>query len=139
METHLKSDEIHERLQQVRDSLLKLHKTLVDSERATYEKTFGKIPSSNQFLNLVMNDPWFAWLHPLSQLIVSMDEALDEKEPLTAGKVDALVKESSALLIASEASEGFARHYFDALQRDPDVVFAHADAAKLFNPKKSAA
>jgi len=41
--------------------------------------------------------------------------------------------------IASEASEGFARHYFDALQRDPDVVFAHADAAKLFNPKKSAA
>lgn len=137
METNLKSAETRERLQQVRNALLKLHKALVDSERATYEKTFGKIPSSNQFLKLVTNDPWFAWLHPISMLIVSMDEALDEKEPLTADKVDALVKESSALLVASETSEGFGRHYFDALQRDPDVVFAHADAAKLFNPKKS--
>jgi hypothetical protein len=136
MEKNLKSGEIHERLQQVRDALLKLHKTLVDSESATYEKTFGKIPSPNHLLKLLTNDPWFAWLHPLSLLIVSMDEALDEKEPLTADKVNTLVKESSALLVTSETSEGFARHYFDALQRDPDVVFAHADAAKLFNPKK---
>lgn len=138
METNLKSGnkETRERLQQVRNALLNLHKTLVDSERATYEKTFGKIPSANHLLKLLTNDPWFAWLHPLSLLIVSMDEALDEKEPLTAGKVNALIKESSTLLVASESSEGFGRHYFDALQRDPDVVFAHADAAKLFNSKK---
>jgi hypothetical protein len=129
--------EIHERLQQVRDALLKLHKTLVDSERATYEKTFGTIPSPNHFLKLLTNDPWFAWLHPISLLVVSMDEALDEKEPLTAEKADALLKQSSALLIASEAGEGFSRQYFEALQRDPDVVFAHADVVKLFNPKKS--
>ena len=134
---NLKSD-TYQRLQQVRDTLIKLHKTLVESETATYEKTFGKIPSPNHLLKLLTNDPWFAWLHPLSLLIVSMDEALDEKEPLTAGKVNALVKESSALLVASETSEGFARHYFDALQRDPDVVFAHADASKLLSPRKSA-
>lgn len=139
METSLKSSEMRDRLQQIRDALIKLHKTLVESESATYEKTFGKIPSPNHLLKLLTTDPWFAWLHPLSLLIVSMDDALDEKEPLTAGKADALVKESSALLVASENSEGFARHYFDALQRDPDVVFAHADAAKLFNPKKSKA
>ncbi|SRR5581483_891306 len=139
METNLKSSEIHERLQSVRDALLKLHKTLVDSETATYEKTFGKIPSPNHLLRLLTTDPWFAWLHPISLLIVSMDEALDKKEPLTADKVNALVKESAAMLVASETSEGFARHYFDALQRDPDVVFAHAEAAKLFKPKKTSA
>jgi hypothetical protein len=141
MPMNLKSEnkEIRERLQQVRNALLKLHKTLLDSERITYEKTLGKIESPNQFLNLVINDPWFAWLHPLSQLIVSMDEALDEKKPLTAAGVDSFVKQSGGLLVASETGEGFSRHYFDALQRDPDVVFAHADAAKLFNPKKSAA
>jgi hypothetical protein len=136
---NLKSAETHARLQQVRNALLKLHKTLVDSETATYEKTFGKIPSSHHLLKLLTSDPWFAWLHPLSLLIVSMDEALDEKEPLTAEKADALVKESAALLVASEENQGFGRHYFDALQRDPDVVFAHADAAKFFNPKKSSA
>src|SRR6185369_503726 len=115
------NSETHERLQQLRDRLLALHKILVESEQEDYEKTFGKVSSSNQLLNLVMSDPWFAWLHPLSQLIVSMDEALDEKEPLTNAVVDALVKQSSALLVASEAGEGFPRHYFDALQRDPDV------------------
>lgn len=131
--------ELHERLQQARNALLKLHKALVDSERATYEKTFEKIPSANHLLRLLTTDPWFAWLHPLSLLIVSMDEALDEKEPLTAEKAGALVKQSTALLVASETSEGFGRHYFEALQRDPDVVFAHADAAKLLSPKKTSA
>lgn len=130
--------ETHDRLQRLRDRLLTLHKTLVESEQEDYEKTFGKVSSANQLLNLVMNDPWFAWLHPLSLLIVSMDEALDEKKPLTNESVEALVKQSSALLVATEAGEGFSRHYFEALQRDPDVVMAHADAAKLFHPRKPA-
>jgi protein-disulfide isomerase-like protein with CxxC motif len=65
-----------------------------------------------------------------------MDEALDEKEPLTAAKVNAFVKESRQLLVSSETGEEFSRHYFEALQRDPDVVFAHADVTKLLNPKK---
>jgi hypothetical protein len=123
---------IRKRLEEVRHALLTLHKTLVDSERVTYEKTVGAIRSPNQFLQLLTNDPWFAWLQPLSQLIVSMDEALDAKEPLTEAAVDAAVKEANVLLSPSEIGEGFAHHYFDALQRDPDVVIAHADVMKLF-------
>ena len=119
MGTNLKISKTHDRLQQVRDALLKLPKSLVDSERATYDTTFGKISSANHLLKLLTTDPWFAWLHPLSLLIVSMDDALDEKEPLTGEKANALMKESCALLVASETSEGFARHYFEALQRDP--------------------
>jgi hypothetical protein len=38
--------------------------------------------------------------------------------------------------VASESGEGFSRHYFDALQRDPDVVMAHAKAARLFRPRR---
>jgi hypothetical protein len=66
-----------------------------------------------------------------------MDEALDGKEPLTAANVDAAVKEASLLLAASETGEGFSHHYFDALQRDPNVVIAHADVMKLFGQRKS--
>jgi hypothetical protein len=84
-----------------------------------------------------MNDPWFAWLQPLSQLIVAMDEVLDAKEPLSDTDADALIKKASQLLVATEAGEGFSRHYYDALQRDPDVVLAHAEAARLFSPRKS--
>jgi hypothetical protein len=140
MPTNLKPDnkELRERLQLIRNALLKLHKALAESDRDTYEKTFGKVSSPNQFLKLLTGDPWFAWLHPLSLLIVSMDEALDEKEPLTATKVNALAKESRQLLAPSESGEEFSRHYFEALQRDPDVVFAHADVTKLLKAKKSA-
>jgi hypothetical protein len=125
------------RLEELRHALLALHKTLVDSERVTYEKTVGAIGSPSQFLKLLTTDPWFAWLQPLSQLIVSMDEALDAKEPLTEAVVDATVKQANVLLSASEIGEGFAHHYFDALQRDPDVVIAHADVMKLLGRPKS--
>jgi hypothetical protein len=126
---------IQQRLQPLRDALLKLHKALVDSERVSYEKTIGAIQSPNQFLQLLAHDPWFAWLHPLTQLIVAMDEALDEKEPLTMAGVDALVNQTRGLLVASETGEGFSRHYDEALQRDPDVVLAQAEVAKLLGPR----
>jgi hypothetical protein len=124
------------RLEEVRHALLDLHKTLVDSERVTYEKTVGKIGSPNHFLQLLTDDPWFAWLHPLSQLIVSMDEALDAKEPLTDTAIEATIKGANTLLTPSEAGEGFGRHYFEALQRDPDVVIAHADLMKILTRPK---
>ena len=127
------------RLLELRNALLDLHKALVDSERVSYEKTIGAIPSPHHFLQLLTRDPWFAWLHPLSQLIVAMDEALDEKEALTSAGIDALVNQTRLLLVASEDGDGFSKHYFDALQRDPDVVLAHAKAAKLFRARKGPA
>jgi hypothetical protein len=124
-----------QRLSKVRDALLHLHKTLVDSERQRYEKTIGAIQSPNQFLQLLTNDPWFAWLHPLSLLVVSMDEALEEKKPLTTAMVDALINRASQLLVAEEDSNDFPGHYDNALQNDPDVVFAHAEAMKSIGRK----
>jgi hypothetical protein len=134
-------ENFRERLTRLREALLHLHKALVDSERIGYEQNIGTIPSANHFLQLLTNDPWFAWLHPISELIVAMDEALDtkSKNPLTAERADELVKRTRTMLVASETGEGFARHYFDALQRDPDVVMAHANAAKLFRPARSEA
>lgn len=124
----------------LRDALLHLHKTLVDSERISYEQTMGRIPSPNHFLQLLTNDPWFAWLQPLAQLIVAMDQAIDSKtDPLSPATAEALVTQARELLVASDAGEGFPKHYFDALQRDPDVVLAHAQAAKFFNRKKRGA
>ncbi len=131
-------ENFYERLAQLREALLALHKALVDSERVSYEQNIGTIPSANHFLKLLTDDPWFAWLHPLSELIVTLDEALDAKTntPLTAELASALMKRTGELLVASETGEGFARHYFDALQRDPDVVMAHAAAAKWFRPRR---
>jgi len=40
------------------------------------------------------------------------------------------------LLVATEGGEGFSRHYDEALQRNPDVILAHAAVAKLIRIKK---
>ncbi len=124
-------DGVRQRLAELRDALLHLHKALLESERASYEQTFGKIHSPYQFLQLVTADPWFAWLRPVSQLIAEMDEVLEAKESLAVAGVDALVVRAKTLLIPTVDGEGFSQHYDEALQRDPDVVFAHAAAAKL--------
>ena len=130
---------VRQKLSEVRTALLELHKSLVDSERVSYEKTVGPIQSPSQFLQLLTNDAWFAWLQPFSQLIVAMDVALDEKEPLTPAGVEALEKQTSLLLVASENADGFSGHYYAALQRDPEVVVAHAEVVKLIKLHKASA
>ena len=123
-------------LQELRDALLDLHKMLIDSERAVYETNVGPIKSPHHFLQLLSNDPWFAWLRPISQLIVAMDEALDADEPLTSDSVDALMNEPVFLLLPAERGGEFGERYMAALQRDPHVVLAHAQVAKRIGSRK---
>jgi hypothetical protein len=121
---------VRQGLAELREALLRLHKALIESERAGYEKIFGRVASPYQFLQLLTDDPWFAWLRPVSQLVIAMDETLDAKEALGVAGVKALASEAKALLVASADDDGFSGHYDAALQRDPDVVFAHAEVAK---------
>jgi hypothetical protein len=126
-------------LAELREALLRLHKALIESERAGYEKTFGRIASPYQFLQLLTNDAWFAWLRPVSQLIAVMDEMSDGKQALTAATADGLAMRAKSLLVAVPGSDGFSGHYDEALQRDPDVVFAHAEVARLMRTQTSRA
>ena len=129
-------DPVRQRSLELRKALLALHKALIDSERVTFERTMGHIHSPNHFLQLLTSDPWFTWLQPLSSLIVSIDELLDQKEPLTIGDLDALISQSGRLLVPVEHGDGFSGHYFEALQRDPHVVLAHAEAVRFLGPRK---
>jgi len=122
-----------ERLATLRNGLLKLHKALLDSERARYEHDVARISSSGQLLNLVLHDPWFAWLHELSELIVLIDETLDGDEPAGPTEAGRLLAQARTLVTPAEFGNGFRKQYFDALQRDPDVVIAHGAAVKLMD------
>ncbi|MEP7153504.1 MAG: hypothetical protein ABI856_17525 [Nitrospira sp.] len=112
-------------------SLLRLHKALLDGERVSYERVHGRIPSNGAFFQLVLGDAWFAWLRPLSQLMARFDELCEEDEDSSHAEIAELMDSARALLTPSEAGEGFARHYYDALQREPDVVLAHAATRAL--------
>jgi hypothetical protein len=121
-----------QRLTDLRNGLLRLHKSLLDSERAAYERDVARITSTGQYLNLVLSDPWFNWLHDLSQFIVLVDETLDFKEPATPEDADRLIARARELVSPSEEGAGFARRYFEALQRDPAAVLAHRDMMQVF-------
>jgi hypothetical protein len=125
------SDSIHQRLTDLRNGLLGLHKTLLDSERGIYERDIARISTSGELLNLVLYDPWFAWLHELSEFIVLIDETLDAKEPPNGIDAERLIAQAGELLAPNENGNGFAKGYFEALQRDPDVVMAHAQMRKV--------
>ena len=127
------ADPTRERLTELRNGLLKLHKTLLDSERAVYERDVARITSSGQYLNLVLHDPWFAWLHELSKFIVLVDETLDFDDPPTASDAERLIGQARELIMPSENGSTFARSYFEAIQRDPAVVLAHRDMMRVFS------
>jgi hypothetical protein len=118
-------------LTELRHALLTHHKALLDSERARYDHDVERVASAGQMLNLVLHDPFFAWLHELSELIVMIDETLDADEPATAADAARLLAQARTLLTPVEAGNGFRGQYFDALQRDPDVVIAHGSAVKV--------
>jgi hypothetical protein len=112
-------------------ALLRLHKALLDDERVSYERVHGRIPSNGAFLQLVLGDAWFAWLRPLSQLMATLDELGEEGESPDGTGIATSIASIRTLLIPSEEGEGFGRQYYDALQRGPDVVLAHATVRTL--------
>ncbi len=125
------SSPLHRTLTEVRHGLLGLHKALIIAEQLTFERIYGRIDSTSQLLQLVMNDPWFTWLHPLSNMVVRIDEMVDSDEELAVEDVAILLTEVRALIRPSEVGDGFGRSYYEALQRAPDVVMAHCEMKKL--------
>jgi hypothetical protein len=109
---------------ETRSALLALHRALVERERRDYEKIHGRV-SSGDFLQGLIHDPAFAWLQPLTTLIVRLEELEDEgKEADIAAALAALRK---LLTLAPERSE-FHRRYAARVDQDPDVAVAHGIA-----------
>ena len=133
MENDRASDETRDSLKVLRQGLLRLHKTLLDFERRDYERARGRIANSYEFLQLVLKDPWFDWLHRLSELIVQIDETLDahSETPATEADAKALIERAKALLVPAETGSEFQKNYFLALQQSPDVVLLHSEVMKL--------
>jgi len=128
----------HENLTQVRRTLLDLHKALIDRERAEYEKTHGSVTAA-EMLHLLIRDDRFSWLHPISALIVRVDELLsnasERRRPNPAlpamtpdqasAESAALLRETRDLLTGEGAPDGFRDRYDAALRRDSAIVLMH--------------
>lgn len=120
-----------QRLETLRHGLLKLHKILMEDERAAYERVHGRAAPA-QLLQLLLTDKQFAWLRPVSELIVRIDELLEAEEPGSDG-ADLIVAARSLLVPREDGSE-FERKYHNALQHQPDAVLQHRALSAAFRP-----
>ena len=123
-------------LSDLRQALLRLHKILLDWERSGYERIHGR-QSSQELLQALLNDPQFAWLRPMSQLIVRIDELLGDKTPPMRNDVDAVVSQVRSLTTARQDGDIYERRYDMALQEIPDAVFAHRDLLALLKEDRT--
>jgi hypothetical protein len=121
---------VSDSLKAVRHSLLRLHKILLDWERAAYERVHGR-QTSNALLDALLNDPQFAWLRPISQLVVRIDEMLEDDIPPGTNDLEAILAHVRDLTAPNETGNAYEQRYFAALQNNPDAVFAHRDVVAL--------
>jgi hypothetical protein len=115
---------------ELRKALLHLHKTLLDWERAAYERVNGRA-SAAELLKVIVEDPQFAWLRPISELIVRIDSTVDTEEPDAIIDVDALLARAREVVSPGESGTAQAQRYLAALQEHPDAVFAHRAVTSL--------
>jgi len=125
-------------LTDLRRALLPLHKTLLEWERKTYEREHGRKMGAGELLQIIMTAPQFAWLRPISEVIVRIDQALDEEAPDTTVDVDAIIIQARRLVAPDQTERPYAQRYLTALQEVPDVVVAHGKVTAILkeNPPR---
>lgn len=61
-------------------ALTDFHRALIERSRRDYELDIGRALSPSEQLQLLLTNPEFAWLRPLSSLIVTLDDLPGESE-----------------------------------------------------------
>jgi hypothetical protein len=117
-------------LREGRNLLLQLHKMLVDFEREGYEMINGQM-TSGQFLNLLLEDPGFAWLKEFSNLIVVVDEMFAQKDGFDKSAVDAELERLRDLVALKDVDDSFRTRYQYALQESSEIAGKHAELKTL--------
>jgi hypothetical protein len=115
--------------------MLDLHRAILAAERATLERIHGRLGGA-EFLQIAADDPKLAWLAPLSELVVALDEA--EAGGEEARDREALIERARRLVAPPDPGTPFGRRYLSLLQRSPEIVVAHHAATQALGPAPGA-
>jgi len=112
--------ELRAALREISKALIPLHRHLIDAARSDYAFAYNTGATPSQLVELLQNDPFFAWLKPLTAVIVDIDEMARRD-----------FEEASVLAIPRRIEKMFvAEQYVATLQRDVEVAGAHAVVRK---------
>lgn len=111
----------------VRHSLLDLHKHLISAVQQDFEKLHGRVAGPGALLQLLLSDPLFSWLRPVSIMLAELEE-LDEAEDTVwdAEKLADIRNTIEHWITDTGDGNEFTTNYLAFLQNDPELVMAHA-------------
>jgi len=117
-------------LEAVSRALQRVHKEILEAEGAYLP---GR--SALTLLDRLLNDPEWAWLRALSNLIADLDEVLAEDEDVTTGKATIAAGRVRALVfgIGEPRDEAFLARYRPLLQHSAALASAHGELKRLVN------
>jgi len=110
-------------LRETSKTLLPLHRALIDAAKTDYVAATMLQVTPTELLRLITDDPFFAWLKPVTSLIVDIDEMA--RKDFEAADV-AAIADRIEKLFGPTADAEFAAKYVPILQREVDVAIAHA-------------
>jgi len=119
-------------LRTLRLPLLALHKAVLGAERRGLERIHGEL-SGTQFLQIASDPLRYGWFQPFSALILAIDDTLDVKDDdeTEIATPEELFERARELLLPPKADTPFGRRYVSLLQKEPELVIAHAAVVKL--------
>ena len=107
-------------------ALLAVHKELLERARIDYERTHER-QTPTQLWNLLIEDPFFAWLRPLSAAVAQLDELLATEADRAPYR--SLAAEVRRMLTSGDPADRFAAPYSRFLQV-PEVIEVHVAARR---------
>lgn len=119
--------QVRQKLTALAQSLRAFHSALLDFAKGEYEFLHGPVGGPFALYSLVMNDPAFQWLRPLSGLMATLDEVLDQKDTTLTERNVADVRQALGLLFAdtdthfADFRAGYARAEGDARVRETEA------------------
>lgn len=113
--------EVRAALRELSKALLPLHRHLIEAAKSDYAFGIAPVESPGHLLRLLGDDPFFAWLKPMTSIIVDIDEMVRRDFEI-----------SDARAVASRVQEFLAvESYVAMLQREVEVATAHASMRKV--------
>jgi hypothetical protein len=121
-------------LEAVSRALQALHKQILEAEGAYLP---GR--SSLELLDRLLNDPNWAWLRALSQLITDLDEQLAGSEEMTSSLAGAAAGRVRALVfgLGEPRDEQFLNRYRPLLQESAALASAHGELKRRVDALKA--
>ena len=99
---------------ELRRTLLKLHRLLLEHQRRQVEKITGRM-SPGQLLQAATQDLRFSWINELFEPIAALDAAVSYG-------------------VEPDPEGSFGRRYLEVMQADPEVVLVHREVTAELTP-----